>query len=82
MLSNTLTGRFALSIAGRDKNRVFIITEELDEGYVYIADGKLRSVDKPKRKKLKHMMLLNTEKAELPLTNKELRNAINALSQA
>jgi Ribosomal protein L14E/L6E/L27E len=48
-------GQFVLSIAGRDKNRLFIITEIVDETYVMIADGMLRSINKPKKKKLKHL---------------------------
>ena len=50
-------GRAAVSIAGRDKNRYFIIVSIIDEQYVYIADGDLRPKDRPKKKKTKHLRL-------------------------
>ena len=48
-------GDFVVSLAGRDRGRTFIVTEVCGDGYVMIVDGKLRKVDKPKRKKLKHV---------------------------
>lgn len=50
-------GRVAVSTAGRDKDRCFVITEIIDANYVYIADGELRTKDHPKKKKLKHLKL-------------------------
>ncbi|MCK5128523.1 MAG: RNA-binding protein [Clostridiales bacterium] len=50
-------GSVALSIAGRDKGRYFVIIEVLDEGYVKVADGSLRKVESAKKKKLKHLKL-------------------------
>ena len=40
------------SCAGRDSGQLFFVVE-LDESYVYLADGKGRRVEKPKRKKRK-----------------------------
>lgn len=48
-------GDFVISLAGRDRGRTFIVTEVCGDGYIMIADGKLRKVEKPKRKKLKHV---------------------------
>lgn len=50
-------GRIAVSKAGRDTGRVFVILEVIDTYYVYIADGDLRKIDRPKKKKLKHLKL-------------------------
>lgn len=50
-------GRAAISTAGRDKDRYFVIIGIIDEQYVYIADGELRTKDHPKKKKLKHLRL-------------------------
>lgn len=50
-------GTVAMSLAGRDKGRYFVIIEVLDAGYVKIADGSLRKVDNAKKKKLKHLKL-------------------------
>lgn len=51
-------GRLCLSRAGHDAGRYYMITRAASEdGYVYIADGRLRRLGKPKRKKLKHLRL-------------------------
>lgn len=52
------TGRLALSMAGRDKGKIFMILDIIDKQYVYIVDGILRTKDRPKKKKLKHLKLL------------------------
>ena len=48
-------GRVVLAKAGRDKGNIFAIVGQLDEDYVLIANGTNRSVDKPKKKKKKHL---------------------------
>ncbi len=48
-------GRVVLAKAGRDKGRHFVIVGRMDENYVLIANGKTRSIDKPKKKKIKHL---------------------------
>lgn len=42
------------SIAGRDKGRLFL-TVALEGEYAYVSDGKLRKIEKPKKKKIKHL---------------------------
>lgn len=51
-------GRLVLSMAGRDKGKIFMILDIIDKQYVYITDGSLRTKDRPKKKKLKHLKLL------------------------
>lgn len=48
-------GELIYSNAGRDAGRWFIITNILDEEYVLISDGDLRKIEKPKKKKIKHI---------------------------
>lgn len=43
-----------VSKAGRDKGQLFYVIDA-DEQYVYLADGKSRRLEKPKRKKRKHV---------------------------
>ena len=43
-----------VSKAGRDKGQLFYVVDT-DEQYVYLADGKSRKLEKPKRKKRKHV---------------------------
>ena len=49
-------GRLVISKQGRDAKRPFIILKELDADYMLIADGDLRKLARPKRKKVKHLI--------------------------
>ncbi len=51
-------GQVVFSKSGRDKGRPFIVIS-IEEEYAYLADGKLRKVDTPKRKKYKHIQKTN-----------------------
>ena len=48
-------GRVVYSRMGRDRGRYFVVIERVDEDYVLIADGDLRRLSNPKKKKLKHL---------------------------
>lgn len=48
-------GRVVLARAGRDKGNIFTVVGQIDQDYVLIANGTNRSVDKPKKKKIKHL---------------------------
>ncbi len=83
---NDLLGQLVVSLAGRDKGCICAVVGESDEeGFVLIADGKVRKVEKPKKKKLKHLKPIDwlpDECAKLSkdkLTNRFIREAVNAL---
>lgn len=48
-------GSVVLSKAGRDRGRYFVVVEKLDGQYVALADGDLRKLQNPKKKKIKHL---------------------------
>ena len=48
-------GRIVCSKAGRDEGRLFLVLSVLDEDFVTVADGKLRTLDRPKKKRKKHL---------------------------
>ncbi len=48
-------GRVVYSSSGRDEGKYFVIISILNDEYVTIADGNLRKIDKPKKKKCKHL---------------------------
>ncbi len=50
-------GQIVISRAGRDKDKRFLIYKILDESYVLVVDGNLRKIQKPKKKKIKHLIL-------------------------
>ena len=49
-------GMLAKSKAGHDTGKIYVIADT-DDAYVYLVDGKVRTLDKPKRKK-KHVQLI------------------------
>ena len=81
-------GRVVVSGAGRDTDRAFMILGIIDAQYVYIADGDLRKIEHPKKKKLKHLKLtdivLETIAEKLKNGTKvfdaEIRSAIKSCS--
>lgn len=48
-------GRLARSTAGRDGDRLFVVVAEVDADFVLVADGSLRKIDRPKKKRRKHL---------------------------
>ena len=67
-----------VSKAGRDQGQLFYVIDA-DEQYVYLADGKSRRLEKPKRKKRKHIeqKIRNGEK----VLNSELRKELASFGQ-
>ena len=53
-----MIGKFATSKAGHDKTKLYIIINE-DLEYVYLVDGDLKTLDKPKKKSKKHIQIIN-----------------------
>lgn len=52
-------GQIVLSTKGRDKDNYFVIASK-DDQYVYIVDGDIRTLEKPKKKKRTHVVLMPT----------------------
>ena len=77
-----------VSLAGRDKGQLFFVLDT-DDLIVYIADGKGRRLEQPKRKKRKHVRKLpqtDTRVAEKirngdKVLNSELRRELAAYGQ-
>jgi len=80
-------GQIVISAAGRDKGCKLVVLCIIDEKYVYISDGDIRKVDKPKLKKVKHLKKLNhvaeniKEKLESSekLSNSEIRKLLKSI---
>ncbi len=81
-------GEFAKSRAGHDKDEIFIIIN-IEKEYVYLVDGKSRILDKPKKKKLKHIQVINQIDDELQrkletnliLRDEDIKRAIKSYNQ-
>lgn len=80
-------GQLVYSKAGRDKDRYFLVVGKLDEQHVLIADGDLRKVRKPKKKKIKHLKIFDLVSEQISdkikngkkVDDKEIKAAIGAL---
>ena len=76
------------STAGRDQGRFFFVLET-DGMYATIADGKIRKLEHPKRKKLKHLRLAARSDSRVAeklrqgdaVLNSELRRELAILRQ-
>ena len=76
------------SKAGRDQGQLFYVID-VDEQYVYLADGKSRKLEKPKRKKRKHVQAAFQTESRIAekirngekVLNSELRKELASLGQ-
>lgn len=81
-----VVGSVVRSKAGRDKGDYFIVLSREGE-YAYLANGELRKVDHPKKKKLKHLQvsekisafIVNKLQTQGKVTNSEVRKALAEL---
>ena len=67
-------GQIVYSKAGRDKGRVYVVLN-VDGGYAYLADGTLRGVGNPKKKKLMHIQPVNSVGPDIK-TDHDIRKAL------
>lgn len=78
-----MTGFLAYSLAGHDKGEIYFITREAKE-YVYVSDGLVRTVEKPKKKNKKHIQIIKTvyrKTDTVSVTNEEIKHLIKMYSR-
>lgn len=63
-----LIGKVAIAKAGRDAGKYFMIVDVVDNNYVYISDGMSRKIEKPKKKKIKHLSLTNIDAGDIKVS--------------
>ena len=64
-----MTGFLASSKAGHDKNKIYVIIKE-DSEYVWLSDGKIKTMDNPKKKRKKHIQPIKY------FNNEEMRTSL------
>lgn len=74
-----MTGNFARSLAGHDKDEIYVVISEKDN-HVMLSDGRLKKVDKPKIKNKKHIRILKSD-CSVSLLDK-INNNDKALNEA
>jgi len=74
--------KLAISRSGHDKDSIYVIVKE-EANMVYLADGKLKPVEKPKRKNRKHIQIIEKLPKEITevftqenFRNEEIKRAI------
>lgn len=73
---NIVKGSIVRANAGRDKNSFFIVLDT-DSQYAYIADGKRRRLEHPKKKNLIHLDATNTVIKGSFKTNPQIKKVLN-----
>ena len=76
-------GCFAVSLAGHDRGRLYVIVG-YQEGAYLLADGRLKTLERPKRKKGRHLRMICGERPVFPsgkpIRNEEVKRAIKLRS--
>ncbi|KMT21217.1 LSU ribosomal protein L14E [Clostridium cylindrosporum DSM 605] len=71
-------GQIVHSRAGRDKDRYFIVVGIVSSEYVLLADGNLRKIGNPKKKKVKHLVLHDSLALEIKERLKDGKKVLDA----
>lgn len=69
-------GSLVWALAGREKDSLYVAVR-VGGGFVYLADGRHRKAESPKKKSMKHISPANAPVYTGELTNKKLRRLIN-----
>lgn len=78
-----MIGMLAVSMAGHDRETTYVIIDEEDE-YVYLADGRIRTVGRPKRKNKKHIQVIKKIQINKPadgFKDLEIKRTIKAYQE-
>ena len=80
-------GRIAISLAGHDLGKYYVIFL-IEAEYVYLVNGKNRTISNPKKKKIKHVCIINEIDKILidkvinkTVTNEEIKRNIKLLNR-
>lgn len=74
-------GMLARSKAGHDAGKVYVIIN-VDDAYVYLVDGVIRTLDKPKKKKKKHVQLICEEHDMTDATDVSIKRLLKIWSDS
>ncbi|OUN68078.1 hypothetical protein B5E64_11585 [Drancourtella sp. An12] len=68
-------GMLVRSLAGHDKGKLYIIIEERDQ-MLLLSDGEIRTMARPKAKKVMHVQLIKEKLEEKEMTDISIRSFI------
>lgn len=73
-------GDIVVSRKGHDKDKPFVVIAQMNEDFVLIADGKSRTLEKPKLKRKRHLRVVDQSGLDDP-TNATLKKRIKQFIQ-
>ena len=66
--------RLAKSLCGHDKNEIYVVYRE-ENDFVYLINGKTKTIEKPKRKKQRHIQIIkNLPEEIIEMVSQKLTN--------
>ena len=74
-----MQGEIVKSLRGHDKDKFFAVVMQ-DDRFVFLADGKNRKINAPKKKSIKHVVCTDEKINLSEYTDKSLRKLINRLN--
>ena len=87
MIKTLNLGDIVISKAGRDTNKMFVVTQVVNQDFVLICNGKLKDIDRPKLKRAKHLRVfahsenLAEKLAQSNIENVDIINELDSLTQ-
>ena len=75
-------GQLVTSRAGRDSGRKYVVIGFDESGYVLVADGMIRKINRPRRKNVKHLVAHDAVLPQGAFSNGQIRLFIESQSQA
>ena len=73
-------GAVVIAKAGKEKGGAYVVVGQLDSHNVLIADGRKRTIEKPKKKNVAHLQRTNSVIDEIS-TNRQLRTFLSSWQQ-
>ncbi len=69
-MSNIIAGMLAKSLAGHDKDDIYII-QRIEKDAVFLVNGRIRRVENPKKKNIKHIQPIYIEETQSDVMRNE-----------
>jgi ribosomal protein L14E/L6E/L27E len=86
MMNEFTIGSYVVATAGHDSGKYYVIIS-MDQEYVYLVDGRIRTLERPKRKKPIHIRMLSEFDPSLAVKvqnktakNEEIKRAIKLVN--
>ncbi len=73
-------GMLAKALAGHDKDKIYLIVE-ISKDYIYLVDGRTRTLNNPKRKKQKHIQIICEPHCVEKIRDEDVRKMIKQYNQ-